>query len=986
MELLTKQRKLASKEAAVRKEEDKLRDKTNAHLVKDKLERTACLEQLRGTLDTVKRSIGTSSSQLSRYGTSITRLSEAIGVAETIAKERTTDGEAQMAKLELKVQSLKIDERKQEEHLREHVSSLVKTWKVDSGVNRLVERLSALNNFEGRLASVLARLEGREKAVQIGKDKIMEELEVVHRRNIELDEECNCMENTRQELEVERKKILQQLHILEVSKMEKAIEECKTEVDDANCELERLHRKMANGDKAQMLARREALTKTLNELRANKTTVSDDLTGLKAILGENHGKNVQQFDEEIFGLSELTANLKAQVADSKRIIADSQNELNAVNLQMEKACATQQQEKHVGEEEPPDMALLRMKNERDMVKAKATAVTAKRAQLRSQLASLFVDVPNITDAITHPVKSLATYFGTSTAVHVNHPAVKVRNFEDPREEVSGRDVQKVSLTKNPRLEQEQQLSKQLQQTLALSPSRIAGSQQGSMNALEALSPSPVKFTANGRPTACCTRENTDQETGAERSIDLLPHGTERMNDRENLMNDATVDVKNHCRSKHTVFWEVISDEHGIQPDGSYKGDSDLQLERINVYYNEASGAKYVPRAILVDLEPGTMDSICGDAFGQLFRPDNFVFGQSGAGNNWAKGHYTEGAELVDNVLDVIRKEAEGCDCLQGFQLTHSLGGGTGSGMGTLLISKVREEYPDRIMSSFSVVPSPKVSDVVLEPYNATLSVHQLVENTDETFCIDNEALYDICFRTLKLTNPTYGDLNHLVSVTMSGVTTCLRFPGQLNADLRKLAVNMVPFPRLHFFMPGFAPLSAKGVAAYNALNVAELTQQMFDAKNMMAACDPRHGRYLTVAAIFRGCMSMREVDEQMMQVQNKNSAYFVEWIPNNVKTAVCDIPPRGLKMSATFIGNTTAIQEPFKRIAEQFTGMLSDVPSQGIPHWYTGEGMDEMEFTEAESNMSDLISEYQQYQDATAEDEKELDHEGETEYTEQEED
>ena len=94
-----------------------------------------------------------------------------------------------------------------------------------------------------------------------------------------------------------------------------------------------------------------------------------------------------------------------------------------------------------------------------------------------------------------------------------------------------------------------------------------------------------------------------------------------------------------------------------------------------------------------------------------------------------------GAELVDSVLDVVRKEAESCDCLQGFQLTHSLGGGTGSGMGTLLISKIREEYPDRIMNTYSVVPSPKVSDTVVEPYNATLSVHQLVENTDETYCI-----------------------------------------------------------------------------------------------------------------------------------------------------------------------------------------------------------------------------------------------------------
>uniref|UniRef100_A0A2H1VXQ4 Tubulin beta chain n=1 Tax=Spodoptera frugiperda TaxID=7108 RepID=A0A2H1VXQ4_SPOFR len=414
------------------------------------------------------------------------------------------------------------------------------------------------------------------------------------------------------------------------------------------------------------------------------------------------------------------------------------------------------------------------------------------------------------------------------------------------------------------------------------------------------------------------------------------------------------------------FWEIISDEHGVDPNGIYKGESDLQLERIKVYYNEASTGKYVPRAVLVDLEPGTMDSVRSGPYGQLFRPDNFVFGQSGAGNNWAKGHYTEGAELVDAVMDVIRKEAEGCDCLQGFQLTHSLGGGTGSGMGTLLLSKIREEFPDRIMNTFSVVPSPKVSEVVLEPYNATLSVHQLVENTDMSFCIDNEALYNICFRTLRLASPSYGDLNHLISLTMSGVTTCLRFPGQLNADLRKLAVNMVPFPRLHFFMPGFAPLTARNSFNFRAQTVPELMSQMFNSQNMMTAADPRHGRYLTVATIFRGRMSMKEVDEQILSIQNKNSSYFVEWIPNNLKVAVCDIPPRGLKMSATFMGNSTAIQEIFKRISEQFTAMFR---RKAFLHWYTGEGMDEMEFTEAASNMADLISEYQQYQEANVDDE-----------------
>ncbi|RZR76790.1 hypothetical protein BHM03_00001672 [Ensete ventricosum] len=288
------------------------------------------------------------------------------------------------------------------------------------------------------------------------------------------------------------------------------------------------------------------------------------------------------------------------------------------------------------------------------------------------------------------------------------------------------------------------------------------------------------------------------------------------------------------------FWEVVCDEHGIDPTGRYTGTSDLQLERINVYYNEASCGRFVPRAVLMDLEPGTMDSIRTGPYGQIFRPDNFVFGQSGAGNNWAKGHYTEGAELIDSVLDVVRKEAENCDCLQGFQVCHSLGGGTGSGMGTLLISKIREEYPDRMMLTFSVFPSPKVSDTVVEPYNATLSVHQLVENADECMVLDNEALYDICFRTLKLTTPS------------------------------------------------------------------------------------------------------------------------------------C----KGLSMASTFIGNSTSIQEMFRRVSEQFTAMFR---RKAFLHWYTGEGMDEMEFTEAESNMNDLVSEYQQYQDATADEEDEYQEEEEEE-------
>ena len=421
----------------------------------------------------------------------------------------------------------------------------------------------------------------------------------------------------------------------------------------------------------------------------------------------------------------------------------------------------------------------------------------------------------------------------------------------------------------------------------------------------------------------------------------------------------------------TTFWEIISGEHGICETGEIYGSSDLQLERINVYFNEASRGRYLPRAILVDLDPGTIDSVRAKPLGHLFQPQNFISGQGSAGDNWAKGYYNEGSELIESVMDAVRKEVEGCDCLQGFQLTHSLGGGTGSGMGTLLISKIKQEYSDKIVATFSVFPSPKVSDIVVEPYNSTLSANQLIENADEIHVLDNEALYNICSRTLKLTYPTYGDLNHLISTAISGVTCCLRFPGQLNSDLRKLAMNLVPFPRQHFFMIGITPLTSRRAQEYRALTVPELTQQMFDSKNMMCASDPRHGRMLTATALFRGPMSNLEVDQQIRFAQNKGSSYFVEWIPNNFKGSVCPIPIKRTKMSATFLGNSTAISEVFERIAEQFTCMFR---RKAFLHWYTDEGMDEMEFIEAECNVNDLISEYLAFQNGTY-DEEDIDDE-----------
>ena len=106
-------------------------------------------------------------------------------------------------------------------------------------------------------------------------------------------------------------------------------------------------------------------------------------------------------------------------------------------------------------------------------------------------------------------------------------------------------------------------------------------------------------------------------------------------------------------------------------------------------------------------------------------------------------------------------ESEICDQLQGFQFTHSLGGGTGSGLGTLMIMKIKEEFPDLLIQSFTQYPSLKVSDCVVEPYNAILAMNHLIENTDCVDVIDGEALYDLCFNWLKL-SPSFKDIDYII--------------------------------------------------------------------------------------------------------------------------------------------------------------------------------------------------------------------------------
>ena len=192
---------------------------------------------------------------------------------------------------------------------------------------------------------------------------------------------------------------------------------------------------------------------------------------------------------------------------------------------------------------------------------------------------------------------------------------------------------------------------------------------------------------------------------------------------------AGVQIGNAC-------WELYCQEHGIQPDGVMTNKT--TDSSFSTFFSEVSYNKHVPRTVFVDLEPTVVDEVRTGTYRQLYHPEQLITGKEDAANNYARGHYTVGKELIDNTLDRIRKLADSCSGLQGFLLFHSFGGGTGSGCGSLLMERLSAEYGKKTKLEFSVYPAPQVSTSVVEPYNSILTTHTTLEHSDVSFMVDNE--------------------------------------------------------------------------------------------------------------------------------------------------------------------------------------------------------------------------------------------------------
>uniref|UniRef100_A0A672IR68 Tubulin alpha chain-like n=2 Tax=Percomorphaceae TaxID=1489872 RepID=A0A672IR68_SALFA len=414
-------------------------------------------------------------------------------------------------------------------------------------------------------------------------------------------------------------------------------------------------------------------------------------------------------------------------------------------------------------------------------------------------------------------------------------------------------------------------------------------------------------------------------------------------------------------------WELYCLEHGIQPDGQMPSDKTIGGgdDSFNTFFSETGAGKHVPRAVFVDLEPTVIDEVRTGTYRQLFHPEQLITGKEDAANNYARGHYTIGKEIIDLVLDRIRKLADQCTGLQGFLIFHSFGGGTGSGFTSLLMERLSVDYGKKSKLEFAIYPAPQVSTAVVEPYNSILTTHTTLEHSDCAFMVDNEAIYDICRRNLDIERPTYTNLNRLIGQIVSSITASLRFDGALNVDLTEFQTNLVPYPRIHFPLATYAPVISAEKAYHEQLSVAEITNACFEPANQMVKCDPRHGKYMACCLLFRGDVVPKDVNSAIATIKTKRTIQFVDWCPTGFKVGINYQPPTvvpggdlaKVQRAVCMLSNTTAIAEAWARLDHKFDLMYA---KRAFVHWYVGEGMEEGEFSEAREDMAALEKDYEE--------------------------
>ncbi|WFD38610.1 gamma-tubulin [Malassezia japonica] len=419
------------------------------------------------------------------------------------------------------------------------------------------------------------------------------------------------------------------------------------------------------------------------------------------------------------------------------------------------------------------------------------------------------------------------------------------------------------------------------------------------------------------------------------------------------------------------FWERLCEEHGISENGTLRSAEKQERadDRKDVFFYQADDDHYVPRSVLVDLEPRVINNIMASKYRHLYNPENVFQSESGqgAGNNWAKGH-TAGEAAKEEMLDMLNREADGSDILGGFFMLHSIAGGTGSGMGSALLELLSDHFAKQVVQTYSVFPnSEEFSDVVVQPYNSVLTMKRLVDHADSVVVLDNAALNRIATDRLHSQAPTYDQTNQLVSTVMGASTTTLRFPSYMNNDLTGILASLIPSPRAHFLTTSYTPFTSDNVERGKSTmktSVLDVMRRLLQPKNRMVnmAGASKDACYLSALNIIQGDVDPRDVHKSLLRIRERNLVRFAPWGPASIQVALARRSPyveSSHRVSGLMLANHTGIAAMLRRTTRQYDKMMN---RRAMIHVYEREGNFQKglpEFDEARETVAQLMDEYE---------------------------
>ncbi|MCJ1329163.1 gamma-tubulin [Thelotrema lepadinum] len=435
------------------------------------------------------------------------------------------------------------------------------------------------------------------------------------------------------------------------------------------------------------------------------------------------------------------------------------------------------------------------------------------------------------------------------------------------------------------------------------------------------------------------------------------------------------------------FWQQLCQEHGINQDGNLEDFATEGGDRKDVFFYQVNmpllntesstlmrfqsdDTRYIPRAILVDLEPRVIQGIQSGPYKNIYNPENFFVSKdgSGAANNWGAG-YAAGDSVQEEIFDMIDREVDGSDSLEGFMLLHSIAGGTGSGLGSYLLERMNDRYPKKLIQTYSVFPDTSAGggDVVVNPYNSLLAMKRLTENADSVVVLDNGALSRIAADRLHIQEPSFQQTNQLVSTVMCASTTTLRYPGYMHNDLVGIVASLIPTPRCHFLMTSYTPFTGASVEQAKTVRkttVLDVMRRLLQPKNRMVSTTPsKSSCYISILNIIQGDADPTEVHKSLLRIRERDYATFIPWGPASIQVALTKKSPylqSAHRVSGLMLANHTSVATLFKRILGQYEKMRKrNVFIEGYKRTAPfAEGLEE--FDRAREVVGDLIREYEE--------------------------